>query len=312
MAGADKTLLCESPVSNTGQLAVHLVTIFGQGSEGGNLAPIVASANGVSDQEMQDVARKYKHESGFVLDPPEGSKCDYQFRYWVMNHEMEMCGHATVGAVWLLDHLGMLTKDEILISTLSGQVETHVTERSSAGAHVEVSQPVGQVQKLSTADSAQVLSALGIKPSDLSQHPIQNASTSRVKTLVPVKDVKTLNSLKPNFARMEQTCTAIGSTGLYPYAVVDQQQQVFAARQFPKSSGYPEDAATGIAAAALAFGLLQEGLVQATSQAICIQQGLAMGQPSEITLHFRLVAGDVVGCWLGGAVRLEGNSNRSE
>lgn len=309
-AGTSET--CKGPASSTEQPAVHLLTIFGQGSEGGNLAPIVANANGMSDQDMQDTAIKYKHESGFVLDPPEGSKCDYQFRYWVMNHEMEMCGHATVGAVWLLDNLGMLTKDELLISTLSGQVEAHVTERSSAGAHVEVSQPVGQVQKLSPADSAQVLSALGIQPSDLSQHPIQNASTSRVKTLVPIKDVKTLNGLKPDFARMEQTCTTIGSTGLYPYAVVDQQQQVFAARQFPKSSGYPEDAATGIAAAALAFGLLQEGLVEATGQAICIQQGLAMGQPSTITIHLRVVAGSVAGCWLGGAVRLESNPNCSD
>ena len=35
----------------------------------------------------------------------------------------------------------------------------------------------------------------------------------------------------------------------------------FEARQFPRSSGYNEDAATGITASALAFGLLENGLV---------------------------------------------------
>ena len=291
--------------SNASQHKVHLVTIFGKGAKGGNLAPIVADASGMSDEDMQNVARHFKHESGFVLLPPKGSECDFAFRYWVMNHEMEMCGHATVGAVWLLDHLGMLTNDKLLISTLSGHVEAHVTERNSAGACVKVSQPIGQVQELSTTDCCQVLSVLGVEDADSAQHLIQNSATSRVKTLVPLKDVDTLNSLQPDVARIEHVCSVINSTGLYPYAVVDQEKHIFAARQFPKSSGYPEDAATGIAAAALAFGLLKRGLVSDSGQPICIQQGHVMGKPSEIMVSFRVEQGKVVGCWLGGSVRLE-------
>ena len=81
---------------------------------------------------------------------------------------------------------------------------------------------------------------------------------------------------------------------------------MFDARQFPKSSGYPEDAATGIAAAALAFGLLENGSVEASDRLIRVRQGRAMGRPSEIAVRFRVdVAGRVQGCWLGGNVRLE-------
>ena len=37
-----------------------------------------------------------------------------------------MCGHATVGAVWLLAKLGKLRSDRVAISTRSGRVEARV------------------------------------------------------------------------------------------------------------------------------------------------------------------------------------------
>jgi PhzF family phenazine biosynthesis protein len=62
----------------------------------------------MSDLETQQIAQTYGHESGFVL-PPLGSGCDFEFRFWVPNHEMVMCGHATVGAVWLALALAEMT-----------------------------------------------------------------------------------------------------------------------------------------------------------------------------------------------------------
>ncbi len=280
---------------------VHLVDVFAAGPLGGNPAPIVIDAAGLTDAEMQAVARRYGHESGFVLPPPTGSDCDFAFRFWVPNHEMEMCGHATVGAVWLLDHLGRLPRDRIAIWTQSGRVTAHV----AAGGQVEITQPPGRLEPVPEAQ-AEILSVLGIAADALAPLPIQNACTSRVKTLVPLASVAVLDGLQPDFGRVEALCERIGSTGLYPYAPFDRDAQVFDARQFPKSSGYPEDAATGIAAAALAFGLLQNGLVEASGRPIRVRQGRAMGRPSEIGLRFRLdQAGRVEGCWLGGSVRLQ-------
>lgn len=136
--------------------------------------------------------------------------------------------------------------------------------------------------------------------------PIQNACTSRVKTLVPLKSEAILNGLTPDFTRMEEVCTRIGSTGLYPYAVLDRDQQIFDARQFPQSSGYPEDAATGIAASALSFGLLKNGLVDNSDRQITVHQGRAMNRPSSISIRFEIADGAPTGCWIGGAVRREG------
>lgn len=289
---------------------VDLVSVFADDPGGGNPAPIVADAGGLSDTDMRAVAAAYGHESAFVL--PAGSVCDFALRFWVPNHEMEMCGHATVGAVWLLDRLGRLPRGRVTIATLSGEVEARVENAGTDEAKVEISQPKGQVAALPGGVIDEMLSILGIGRADLAPLPVRNARTSRVKTLIPLKSVAILDGLEPDFGRVEQFCEKIGSTGLYPFAASDPRTRTFDARQFPKSSGYPEDAATGIAAAALAFGLLEAGQVAADDRSIQIRQGRAMGRPSRITVRFRAGPdGAIAGCWLGGAVRFEERSQFS-
>ena len=273
-----------------------VVRVFAAGAGGGNPAPIVVDAAGMTDAEMQAVGRAHGHESGFVLPAPAGSGCDHEFRFWVPNHEMSMCGHATVGAVWLLARLGRLRRDDLAILTRSGVVRARVA-RGDGEIRVEVSQPAGVVEDVPEATEA-ILDVLRLGRDALAPFPVQNARTSRVKTLVPLRGVDVLDGLRPDFARVETLCGAIGSTGLYPYAVSDRAGQVVDARQFPQASGYPEDAATGIAAAALGFGLLRNGVV-AADRPVTVRQGRAMGHPSEIGVRFDAATG---GCWLGGAV----------
>ena len=287
---------------------VHLVSVFPDGSGGGNPAPIVVDAAGLSDADMRAVAAAYGHESAFVLPPPSGSACDFELRFFVPNHEMEMCGHATVGAVWLLDRLDRLPRAHVSIATKSGHVKARVENAGTAAARVEISQPKGHAEALPDAADIvpELLSILGIGDGDLAPLPVRNAWTSRVKTLIPLRSAAILDGLEPDFARIEFICERIGSTGLYPFAARDPHNRIFDARQFPKSSGYSEDAATGIAATALAFGLLQAGQIAADTRPIRIRQGRAMGRPSRIAVRFEIDgSGAVSGCWLGGDVRFE-------
>ena len=121
-----------------------------------------------------------------------------------------------------------------------------------------------------------MLATLQLSRANLLDAPIQNAVTSRVKTLIRMRDWELLQALITDMTRTE-ACWSLGSTGLYPYAVLDRDAQLFEARQFPRSSGYPEDAATGIAAAALAFGLLRIGLIKSNDASVRVLQGRAMG-----------------------------------
>src|SRR5207237_8675807 len=115
--------------------------------------------------------------------------------------------------------------------------------------------------------------------------PLWTAARSRANPLVPVRSRAILDSIAPDFSRIAEACDAIGSTGLYPFAIVDRATATLAARQFPRSSGYPEDAATGIAATALASGLRQLSVTSSTK--VTVRQGEAMGRPSKINETFR-------------------------
>jgi PhzF family phenazine biosynthesis protein len=283
---------------------IRTVVVFADGPGGGNPAPVVLDARDMTDQQMQDVARASGHECAFVLPPPDGSTADVALRFWVPGHEMEMCGHATIGAVWLLATLGTLPHDRATVWTRSGLVDATVTRRGDA-VDVEISQPPGRVESVPARQVDAALRVLGIGRDALADHPVVNATTSRTKTLVPLVDERALDGLRPALTEIEQVCDELGSTGLYPYAVTDAGEQRWAARQFPRSSGYPEDPATGIAAAALLFGLLDLGLVEHSPRPVTIRQGRAMGRPSAMTLRLRTEGTEVVGCWLGGRAELE-------
>jgi PhzF family phenazine biosynthesis protein len=283
-------------------IAVEHVRVFTHGGAGGNPCPIVVDASGLDGEAMREIAATAGHESGFVL-PSDRAEFDYAFRFFVPRHEMEMCGHATIGALWLLQKHGRLRGSKVRISTLSGPVVGFIDGSNPADPAVEITQPAGKVVPLTRSEEARVLATLRISRRDLLDLPLQNAVTSRVKTLIPMASVDKLNALVSDPAATEACCTDIGSTGLYPYAIHAEQDRLFEARQFPKSSGYPEDAATGIAAAALAFGLLSNGLVGPTDTApLRVLQGRVMGQLSEIRVRLGFAGPRAIGCLLGGAV----------
>jgi len=290
---------------------VEVVNVFTSSSGGGNPAPIVIQADGLAEAEMLAIAKSYGHESGFVFAPDHADLNDFHFRFFVPRHEMSMCGHATIGALWLLARHGKLSANRLSIQTMSGTVMACLEQRPDGSTAIEISQPSGTVAAIPHPQLRDdILHAMGLRADDALDLPFLNASTSRVKTLIPLKSPAVLDAARPDSAAIEKLCEEIGSTGLYPFAVDANRSRTFDARQFPKSSGYPEDAATGIAAAALTFGLLHYGMIALDATPVLIHQGRAMGQPSDIFVRFDLaseLSSQPVGCFVGGTVALAEN-----
>ncbi len=261
---------------------VETVVVFADGPGGGNPAPIVLDARGWSDSQMQQLARDSGHEGAFAVDAA-GTTCDLALRFWVPNHEMSMCGHATVGAVWLMNQRGMLPAPaspdadrELRFHTASGVVRVKV----DAAGSVRVSQPPAVIRPVT--DDRAVLATLNLDRAQLAG-PVRNATASRTKTIVPVADPSVLDSLSPAWERVEQTCAAIETTGLYPYAASGPRR--FDARQFPRDPPLPRS-------------LHAVQLLAATLYP-------TMGRPSRMVLTFGTTAeGAVATCWLGGNVEV--------
>lgn len=290
-----------------GQVTMIRVFVQEQDTSGGNPVPLVADARGMDAHQMQAVAQKYGYESAFIF-PPADPENTLHLRYFVPAHEMEMCGHATVGALWAMRQWGLWTAMDARVETASGIVHGHWDEQRGC---VWISQPRAQIVQLDRTLRHKVLAVLGVSDKvDSASDLIINSSTSRFKTLIAMPDVGKLNALEPAFAEVESLCDAIGSTGLYPYAleVTSSRRNIIHARQFPRASGYPEDAATGIAASALWGSLVEAQIICAgTPQnpaVTTVIQGVAMGSPSAIQVLPGFNAnGDVDGCWLSGKVK---------
>jgi trans-2,3-dihydro-3-hydroxyanthranilate isomerase len=265
-------------------IRTEVVDVFAAGPGGGNPAPITLDADLLSTQEMQSIAETYGHEAGFVMKPTDPKRADVRYRFFVPRHEMEMCGHATLGTTWLLARKGVLKPGDVRIETLSGVVHTRI---SDTGA-VAISQPKGQISAVDPKHRGAILDVLGI--------------TERDTLDLPLASPVTVNRLTPDFARMEKLCEDIGSTGLYPFACDWEDERTYHARQFPKASGFPEDAATGIAATALIYGLRHYGLI-GTRRTIRVRQGEAMGRPSRLAVTLADGKAADIGCWLTGEVR---------
>ena len=127
--------------------------------------------------------------------------------------------------------------------------------------------------------------------------PAECASTSRFKLMVPVKDRAILDSLKPDLELLWSLCDQCGCSGFYVFARDHEKADTCYARQFPCRSGYDEDPATGIAAAALGAYWVRHGLMKAEDgwNRLRVYQGHAMGRPSFLAADVRLASGVIDG-----------------
>lgn len=258
------------------------VYAFVRGGRGGNPCTIYPG-EALKTDEMLLLAARQGHECCFILPAGPSSSCDVRMRFFAPAQEMEMCGHATLAAAWLLMEQG--TQQSLTIETTAGPVEaTH------DGGRTWITQPAGWA---SAVDDVDALEALGLSRDDLDRtRPVLNAASTRSKTMVPLRSRAILDGLSPDPQKVTRACEAAGSTGLYPY--VADPGGLIHARQFPAGAGYVEDPATGLAAAALF-----EALGRPRGE-IIVHQGDAMGRPSEIAVHARQGG---TGCRIGGMIR---------
>lgn len=281
-------------------------TVVFQAQEGGgNPCPITLDADGLTEQQMQQMTKDFGEESAFLMRPTRPD-CDIKARYFVPLHEMEMCIHATIGAATVLVQQGIFQTSPIRFETFFGPVQVDWM-RTEAGIDVGVHQFLPKFMDRNPS-AGEVCRVLGIGPEELGNGPVQSAATSRWKLIVPLKNRAVLDGLQPDFPALWDLCDQYGTTGLYPYALERDESgaPVFFARQFPKRAGYNEDPATGVAASALGAYLARHQVLPVAEgwNRYTVMQGFAMGRPSVIYSEIQIEDGSITGTRVRGMARL--------
>jgi PhzF family phenazine biosynthesis protein len=100
--------------------------------------------------------------------------------------------------------------------------------------------------------------------------------------LIPVKDRHILMSLNPNYKKIKAWSNNVNVNGFYVYTDdVIESSSTFHARSFNPRTGSNEDAATGVAAAALASHYARKSKFNGD---VMIEQGDCMHQASRLMI----------------------------
>jgi PhzF family phenazine biosynthesis protein len=266
-------------VFTRGRVEIFHTRVFAATPDGGNPCPVVVSANGLAERDMLRLARLFSLDTAFVLSPRTGV-ADLRVRFFVPDHELEFSGHATIAALTVALHTHAVSGRSWNVETKAG---TYPIECYGQGRGMSVEQ--GSAVFGDTRNGEDVAAALRMQVDelDISRSPIQTVSVSRPKLLIPLRDSHVLNGLVPDYPALWRLCETTQVTGLYPFTRTTVRSVDVEARQFPYRAGFPEDAATGVAAAALAAYLTHYDRRCANGEhVIRIAQGYAMGAPSLI------------------------------
>ena len=281
-------------------------TVFGLTPSGGNPAPVVLGADDLGDERMRGMAEEFGAETGFVLRPTRPD-ADVHLRFFVPNHEMEMCVHDTVAAVTVLVGRGELRGSEAQVETVLGVIPVG-WEGGEDGLLVGAEQfpPTFSERKPAPAEVAEALRVDEARI-DADAGPIQSVSTSRPKLMVPLVDHETLDGLEPDFGRLWALCDEYETTGFYPFTLKTRNSETDAeARQFPKKAGYAEDPATGVAACALGAYLARYARSGEGWRDFRIEQGRAMGRPSVLVARMLLGPNGIERTRIDGSATIKG------
>ena len=260
---------------------IHTV-VFKESAGGGNPCPVTLDADELTTEQMQEMTRLSGEECVFLTRPTRPG-CDLRARYFVPAHEMGMCIHATIGAATVLVLEGRAERTPLVFETGLGPIRVD-WERAEDKIDVAVTQFPPEFGEKAPAPE-EVCRALGITPAQLGKDPVQCASTSRSKLMIPLASREILDGLKPEFESLWQLCDACDTSGFYPFALEAAGPEITCyARQFPNRSGYDEDPATGVAASALGAYLIHHRMVPVREgwNRCTVYQGQAMGKPSVI------------------------------
>jgi PhzF family phenazine biosynthesis protein len=244
----------------------HRMQCFGRTDESGNTAIVVEDAVLTEPERLAFARQQDASATVFVGANTAG---DAQLDYYYPHARSPLCLHATLAASAVFLERQPETRRLQFITSMHGQVLE--IERVDQSIFVGVkAQPCPAL----TDDAAEAARLLRVHPVDLKgvRGP---ASVGSAKLLVEVADEAALYALRPDLAGIAEWSRKHGVSGMYVYCRL--HDDVYAGRNFNHLEPRFEDAATGVAAGALALTL---------ERSITLLQGDALGQPCTLLARY--------------------------
>ena len=281
--------------------------VFTQTPLSGNPLAIFPDARGLSDAEMQALAREMNlSETTFILprDAATEAREGKKVRIFTVEAELPFAGHPTLGAALYLYASESKKPAEITLDLKAGKIPVRFTANSgnTGGDRVD-GQVFGEMRQrdpefgtpLSRDDVARVI---GIAVDEIpSEWPIQPVSTGLTFTIVPFRNRQTLSDLKFSYIQAAEFLKKTGANFFYFLCPERREGRLEARVRMFFYGG--EDPATGSAAGCAASWMVQHGVANSDEQAV-IRQGIECRRPSEMHVRATREGGRVSNVRVGG------------
>jgi trans-2,3-dihydro-3-hydroxyanthranilate isomerase len=290
------------------RLPVVQVDVFTSVALEGNQLAVFTDAHGLSDEQMQALAREMNFsESTFVLPRKPAVERDrgVRVRIFTPQEELPFAGHPTLGTAMVLrtnemrgsDAPARSSREEIVLDLNVGKIPVRfsVRERLPFGTMTQRDPEFGI-----THHREAVASAAGLELDDIADDlPIQNVSTGNAFAMVPVKSLSVLQKLQPTWSQMSGYLEQSGTRFFY---FVSRETANPEARMQARMFFYNgEDPATGSAAGPCAAWAVKYGVIPADEMSL-LEQGVEMKRRSRIFLSAGRAGDKIVNVRVGGHV----------
>ena len=256
----------------------------------GNPAGVVANADGLTERQMQAIARELNNsETAFVLSPQDPGH-DVHVRFFTPTTEVPICGHATISAHFVRALEGApagVTRQ----LTGAGVLPVEIERSPEVGLRIWMTQKPATFERILTADQrGRLLRALHLSAEALATFgEIQVVSTGHSKVMVPLSSRAALEGLRPDLALLSTLSAEIACNGYYPFTLDAPSLGTFSSgRMFAPAIGIAEDPVTGNAAGPLGAYLLRAGLIEPEVDervTFVAGQGEAIGRPGSVLVE---------------------------
>jgi trans-2,3-dihydro-3-hydroxyanthranilate isomerase len=271
---------------------------------GGNQLAVLPDAQGLSDRQMQQIAREFNFSETTFVFPPE-ARHTRKVRIFTPTTEIPFAGHPNVGTAFVLATMGEFGAIEPAIAVTfeekAGLVAIAVRRREDGLIGCELTAPQGL--SLGKTVTAQALArAVSLAEDDVvtRTHPPQVASVGLPFLIAELKSRSALERARVNMDGLDAIVAEKVTPDVHLY-VHSRDEFDLRARMFAPLDGVPEDPATGSANCALAGLLSHFDEKPDGSYSWRIAQGVEMGRPSILEARAEKRAGTVEAIRIGGA-----------
>lgn len=264
----------------------------------GNPLAVFPDGRGLSDQEMQALAREMNlSETTFILprDPAIERERGVRVRIFTVQQELPFAGHPTLGTAFLLR--GSTAAGQVALELNVGKVPVVFEEKAGEPVFGEMTQAEPKFALIH--DRETVVRATSLRDGDIDPSlPIQTVSTGLPFTIVPLRGLDVMRRLQVDLTRAGEYLKSTDG-GQFFYFVcretIDPGARLHARMLFYNG----EDPATGSAAGCAAAWMASHGVARADER-VLIEQGVEMQRPSRIFVRASRVDDRVVNVRVGG------------